>query len=83
MTQLVGSVRKSPPKSERPVLLSVEEAAERLDTPVRFVRRLVAERRIPFHKVGRYVRLSSEDLDNFLEAGRVEPIVRPSRRLGR
>lgn len=56
-------------------LLTVEEAAERLDTPVRFVRRLVAERHIPFHKIGRYVRIHTHDIDNFMAAGRVEPTV--------
>ncbi|MDQ3681383.1 MAG: excisionase family DNA-binding protein [Actinomycetota bacterium] len=38
----------------------------------RFVRRLVAERRIPFLKVGRHVRFDPADLDAFLAAGRVE-----------
>jgi excisionase family DNA binding protein len=40
-------------------LLTVEEAADRLGTSVRFVRRLVAERRIAYVKVGRHVRLWS------------------------
>jgi len=35
-------------------LLSVEAAAERLDTKPRFIRRLIAERRIEYHKVGRH-----------------------------
>ncbi len=35
------------------VLLDVEQAAIRLGTKPRFVRRLIAERRIEFHKVGR------------------------------
>lgn len=55
-------------------LLTVEQAAERLSTPVRFVRRLVAERRVRFHKVGRYVRFDATGLDEFVAAGRVEPI---------
>ena len=53
-------------------LLSVEQAAERLGTSVRFVRRLVFERRIAYVKVGRHVRISSRDLDAFIEAGRVD-----------
>jgi len=40
---------------------------------VRYARRLVAERRVPFHKVGRRVLLDLADLDNYVEAGRVEP----------
>jgi excisionase family DNA binding protein len=53
-------------------LLTVEEAADRLGTSVRFVRRLVAERRIAYVKVGRHVRISEADLDAFVAAGRVE-----------
>jgi excisionase family DNA binding protein len=56
-------------------LITVAEAAERLDTPVRFVRRLIAERRIPFHKIGRHVRIHTHDIDDFIAAGRVEPVV--------
>ena len=54
-------------------LLSVEEAATELGTPVRFVRRLVHERRIRFHKIGKYVRISRSDLDAFIAAGSVPP----------
>jgi excisionase family DNA binding protein len=57
-----------------PALLTVEQAAERLNTKPRFVRRLIAERRIEFHKVGRHVRISEPALAAFIEAGRVEPI---------
>jgi excisionase family DNA binding protein len=53
-------------------LLTVEQAAERLGTSVRFVRRLVAERRIAYVKVGRYVRIAEADLSRFVAAGRIE-----------
>jgi excisionase family DNA binding protein len=53
-------------------LLTVEEAAERLGTSVRFVRRLVLERRIAYTKLGRHVRITASDLDAFITAGRVE-----------
>ena len=53
-------------------LLTVEEAAERLGTSVRFVRRLVAERRIAYVKVGRHVRLDLADVEAFIAAARVE-----------
>ena len=52
--------------------LTVEEAADQLGTPVRFVRRLIHERRIPFHKIGRYVRIDQTDLAAFIAAGRIE-----------
>jgi excisionase family DNA binding protein len=59
-------------------LLSVEQAAERLGTSARFVRRLVFERRIAYIKVGRHVRIAEHDLNNYVATGRVEA----DRRLG-
>jgi excisionase family DNA binding protein len=53
-------------------LLTVEQAAECLGTSERFVRRLIAERRIAFIKVGRHVRIAEHDLINFVAVGRVE-----------
>ncbi len=53
-------------------LYTVEQAAEYLNTTERFVRRLIAERRIPFHKVGRYIRITETDLAEFVHAGRVD-----------
>jgi excisionase family DNA binding protein len=53
-------------------LLSVEQAAERLGTSVRFVRRLIAERRIAYVKVGRHVRLDPTDVEAFIIASRIE-----------
>jgi excisionase family DNA binding protein len=53
-------------------LLTVEQAAERLGTSVRFVRRLVFERRIAYVKLGRHVRIAASDLDGFVRASRVE-----------
>jgi excisionase family DNA binding protein len=55
-------------------MLDVEQAAQRLGTPQRFVRRLVAERRIRFYKVGRYVRFHPDDVAAYVEQGRVEAI---------
>jgi excisionase family DNA binding protein len=54
--------------------LSVSETAAYLNTSERFVRRLVAERRIAFHHVGKHVRFALSDLDEWLSAGRVESI---------
>jgi len=55
-------------------LLTVDAAAERLSTSPRFIRRLIAERRIEFVKVGRHVRISESALADFIDAGRVEPL---------
>jgi excisionase family DNA binding protein len=55
-------------------LLTVDAAAERLSTSPRFIRRLIAERRIEFVKVGRHVRISESALADFIEAGRTPPM---------
>jgi len=60
-------------------LLNVQDAAAELGTPVRFVRRLIAERRIRFHKIGKYVRISSTALHAFIAAGAVEPATATTR----
>ena len=61
-------------RSER--LLTCQEAADRLGTTERFPRRLVAERRIRFVRVGRHVRIPEGAVEELIQAGTVEPIVR-------
>jgi len=53
--------------------LDIEQAAKYLNVTERFMRRLVAERRIAFHRVGRLLRFRAQDLDAFFSGGRVEP----------
>jgi excisionase family DNA binding protein len=53
-------------------LLTVAEAAERLNTTPRHVRRLVFERRIAYRKLGNYVRFHPDDLAEYVAAHRVE-----------
>ncbi|MER7793597.1 helix-turn-helix domain-containing protein [Streptomyces sp. NPDC097640] len=48
-------------------LLTVEEAAERLGTGVRFVRRLIAERRIRYVKLGKPVRIPESAVAAYIE----------------
>ena len=64
------------------VLLNVDQVAERLGTPTRFVRRLIAERRIGFCRIGRYVRITDSDLATFVESGHVPPAVTPGSAVG-
>jgi excisionase family DNA binding protein len=52
-------------------LLTMEEVAERLNTTPRHVRRLVFERRIPYRKLGRYVRFHPDDVAEYVAATRV------------
>jgi excisionase family DNA binding protein len=40
----------------------------------RWLRRLVYERRVPFHKVGGRLLFDLEDLDKLAESGRVEAV---------
>ena len=52
--------------------LTLVEAAAYLNVTERFMRRLVAERRVAFHKLGHLLRFCRADLDVLLLAGRVE-----------
>jgi excisionase family DNA binding protein len=61
-------------------LLTVDQAAERLGTSVRFPRRLIAERRITFVRIGRHVRIPESAVMAMIEAGTVDPIDRHRRR---
>jgi excisionase family DNA binding protein len=64
-------------------LLTVDEAATYLATKPRFIRRLIAEKRIPYVKLGAHVRLDTDDLDRFVDAGRVHPQIPARAVLGR
>jgi len=56
-------------------LLTVDQTAELLNTKVRFVRRLIAERRITFTKLGdRHVRIPESAVLAFIAAGTVKPL---------
>ena len=76
MTIPEGSSRRSAtPVTSSGDLLTVEQAADYLNITEHFVRRLIRERRIPFLKVGRLVRLRRTDIDEYL-ASRLVPAVR-------
>jgi excisionase family DNA binding protein len=61
--------------------LNVAQVAELLGTSERFPRRLIAERRIRFVRLGRHVRIPESALSEFLAAGAVEPASRPRGRV--
>jgi excisionase family DNA binding protein len=65
----------------REALLDVEGVAAALGVTPRHVRRLVAERRVPFVKVGRFVRFDPKALDAWLDEQRVD-VVQPGRTVG-
>jgi excisionase family DNA binding protein len=54
-------------------LLTVAQAAERLGTGERFIRRLITERRIRYVKLGRLVRIPESAVDAYIDARPVEP----------
>jgi excisionase family DNA binding protein len=62
-------------------LLTVAQVADLLGTTERFPRRLIAERRITFVRVGRHVRIPESALAEFIAAGIVEPVTRRRRRV--
>jgi excisionase family DNA binding protein len=57
--------------SSIPELLTIDQLAERLGITVRHVRRLVAEKRLPYYKVGRLVRFDLAEITTWLGTRRV------------
>lgn len=53
-----------------PQLLTIDQLAERLGTSTRHVRRLVAERRVPYLKVGKFVRFDPAEVVEWLDDAR-------------
>ena len=70
-------------EADKPVgerLLTVSEVAAILSTSERFPRRLIAERRIRFVRVGRHVRIPDSVLREFIAAGLIQPITTRKKR---
>ena len=59
-------------------LLGVEDLAARLGVSTRYVRRLVAERRIAYLKIGHLLRFEPDVADRWIESNRVGQL-RPGR----
>ena len=55
-------------------LLSVPEVADRLNVKQSWVRDAIFEKRLPYIKVGRLVRVEEGAIDAFLEANRQETV---------
>lgn len=53
-------------------LLDIAQAAERLNVSPRFVRRLIAERRIDYLKIGKFIRFHPAELDAWIERQRIQ-----------
>jgi excisionase family DNA binding protein len=52
-------------------LLDKKQVAEHLNVGIRFVERLIAEKRIAYIKVGRHVRMRASVVDSFIQANTV------------
>ena len=52
-------------------MLDIAAVAKRLGVTERLVRRLAAERRIPYVKVGRFVRFDPVDIADWISAARI------------
>lgn len=55
------------------VFLDVSGLAERLGVTERFIRALVEENRIPYNKIGKFVRFHPDDINEWLADTRVAP----------
>ncbi len=52
-------------------LVGIDDAARRLGVTVRYMRRLVSERRIPYVKLGHYVRFDRLEIEHWIDRSRV------------
>jgi excisionase family DNA binding protein len=60
---------KPEPRWER-----IPEAAKHYRVHERYIRRLVAERRIPFHRFGKFILLDLNELDEIIAASRQDAV---------
>jgi excisionase family DNA binding protein len=58
-------------------LVDIEAVASHLGVQVRHVRRLVAERRIPYVKWGHLLRFDPTEIDRWIEAAKVPAVNEP------
>ena len=61
----------APPGAPARCLLDVAQLAAQLGVRERFVRRLIAERRVPFCKIGKFIRFDPYEIEEWIDAQRV------------
>lgn len=61
-------------RDDKAPVLSVTQLADELGVSVRYVRRIIAERRIPYVKVGHLIRFQREEVERWVEANRVNAL---------
>jgi excisionase family DNA binding protein len=62
----------APNRASTAPLLDIAALAERLNVTTRFVRRLIDTRRVPYLKVGKFIRFDPADIDQWLDAKRID-----------
>lgn len=65
---------RRPVFKETPQLLDIAGLASRLGVTERFVRRLIAQRRVPFYKIGKFVRFDPLEIDTWIDQRRVQAV---------
>jgi excisionase family DNA binding protein len=80
-----GKEKTAPPQngsnpSSTCALLDIDGLASWLGVEPGFVRRLIAQRRIPFLKIGKYVRFDPAEIAAWIDGQRVQMESRSSRR---
>jgi excisionase family DNA binding protein len=53
--------------------LSTQQAAERLGVTARTLYRFIDRGELPAYRMGRVIRLKAADVDDFIEASRIQP----------
>lgn len=75
-TPLPSTPRRAP-AGQLPQLVSIEAVAEHVGVPVRHVRRLVYERRIPYVKWGHLLRFDVDDVNAWVAGSRIAALDPP------
>lgn len=66
------AISQRPPRGHARKLLTIGQAADRLNVSERNIRHQIYLRKLPIVKVGRLVRIDERDLEAFIDRGRVE-----------
>ena len=61
-------------RDDKAALIGVDQLADELGVSVRYVRRIIAERRIPYVKVGHLIRFERDEVERWVEANRVNAL---------
>ena len=69
---LVVQRRFNPGEASGRELYDIPRAAVMIDVRESFVRRLVAQRRIPFFKIGKFIRFDPDEIGQWLDHRRAE-----------